>query len=62
MSRRAAGCENTGRWRASLQRCVRKLPADFREAIVLREMEELSCQEIATGVARAIVMFRLFRG
>jgi len=25
-------------------------------------MEELSCQEIATGVARAIVMFRLFRG
>jgi RNA polymerase sigma-70 factor (ECF subfamily) len=42
---------------------VQKLPADFREAIVLREMEELSYQEIAeiTGVARGTVMSRLSR-
>jgi RNA polymerase sigma-70 factor (ECF subfamily) len=44
-------------------RCVEQLPADFREAIVLREMEELSYQEIAeiTGVPRGTVMSRLSR-
>jgi DNA-directed RNA polymerase specialized sigma24 family protein len=30
-----------------VERCVLQLPSDFREAIVLREMEELSYQEIA---------------
>jgi RNA polymerase sigma factor (sigma-70 family) len=48
----------------AVERCVQELPADFREAIVLREMEELSYQEIAeiTGVPRGTVMSRLSRG
>jgi RNA polymerase sigma factor (sigma-70 family) len=47
----------------AVERCVRELPADFREAIVLREMEELSYQEIAeiTGVPKGTVMSRLSR-
>jgi RNA polymerase sigma factor (sigma-70 family) len=47
----------------TVERCVNELPADFREAIVLREMEELSYQEIAdiTGVPRGTVMSRLSR-
>jgi RNA polymerase sigma factor (sigma-70 family) len=47
----------------AVERCVQALPADFREAIVLREMEELSYQEIAeiTGVPRGTVMSRLSR-
>ena len=47
----------------AVERCVQELPADFREAIVLREMEELSYQEIAqiTGVPRGTVMSRLSR-
>jgi RNA polymerase sigma factor (sigma-70 family) len=47
----------------TVERCVQELPADFREAIVLREMEELSYQEIAeiTGVPRGTVMSRLSR-
>jgi len=47
----------------ALERCVSDLPSDFREAIVLREMEELSYQEIAdiTGVPRGTVMSRLSR-
>jgi RNA polymerase sigma-70 factor, ECF subfamily len=46
-----------------VERCVQELPADFREVIVLREMEELSYQEIAeiTGVPRGTVMSRLSR-
>jgi RNA polymerase sigma-70 factor (ECF subfamily) len=46
-----------------VERCVQQLPADFREAIVLREMEELSYKEIAeiTGVPRGTVMSRLSR-
>jgi RNA polymerase sigma-70 factor (ECF subfamily) len=46
-----------------VQRCVQQLPSDFREAIVLREMEELSYEEIAeiTGVPRGTVMSRLSR-
>jgi len=42
---------------------VEQLPPDFREAIVLREMEELSYNEIAeiTGVPRGTVMSRLSR-
>jgi RNA polymerase sigma-70 factor (ECF subfamily) len=44
-------------------RFVQQLPTDFREAIVLREMEELSYQEIAeiTGAPRGTVMSRLSR-
>lgn len=48
---------------AGLQRCIGELPEDFREAIVLREMEELSYREIAeiTGVPQGTVMSRLAR-
>jgi len=47
----------------AVERCVQELPADFREALVLREMEELSYQEIAeiTGAPRGTVMSRLSR-
>jgi RNA polymerase sigma-70 factor, ECF subfamily len=56
--------ESIGRERArGVERCVEQLPSDFREVIVLREMEELSYQEIAeiTGVPRGTVMSRLSR-
>jgi len=56
--------ESLGQERArAVERCVQALPADFREAIVLREMEELSYEEIAgiTGVPRGTVMSRLSR-
>jgi RNA polymerase sigma-70 factor, ECF subfamily len=56
--------ESLGHERARcVQRCVQQLPSDFREAIVLREMEELSYEEIAeiTGVPRGTVMSRLSR-
>jgi RNA polymerase sigma-70 factor (ECF subfamily) len=48
----------------AVERCVQELPSDFREVIILREMEELSYQEIAeiTGVPRGTVMSRLSRG
>lgn len=47
----------------AVEHCVGQLPSDFREAIVLREMEELSYNEIAeiTGVPRGTVMSRLSR-
>ncbi|MGA3185845.1 MAG: sigma-70 family RNA polymerase sigma factor [Bryobacteraceae bacterium] len=47
----------------AVEHCVEQLPADFREAIVLREMEELSYREIAemTGVPAGTVMSRLAR-
>ena len=48
---------------AQVQRAVRELPADFREVIVLRELEGLSYKEIA-AVARipiGTVMSRLAR-
>jgi RNA polymerase sigma-70 factor (ECF subfamily) len=47
----------------AVERCVSQLPLDFREAIILREMEELSYGEIAaiTGVPRGTVMSRLSR-
>jgi RNA polymerase sigma-70 factor (ECF subfamily) len=56
--------ESIGRERASsVERCVQQLPSDFREVIVLRELEELSYKEIAeiTGVPRGTVMSRLSR-
>lgn len=56
--------ESLGRERhRAVSDCVEKLPPDFREAIVLREMEELSYQEIAeiTGVPPGTVMSRLSR-
>jgi RNA polymerase sigma-70 factor (ECF subfamily) len=56
--------ESLGRERSrALERCVDHLPTDFREAIVLREMEELSYREIAeiTGVPAGTVMSRLSR-
>jgi RNA polymerase sigma-70 factor (ECF subfamily) len=47
----------------SLQNCLEALPLEFREAIVLRELEELSYKEIS-GIARVpmgTVMSRLAR-
>jgi len=48
---------------ASLRRAVQELPAEFREVIVLRELEELSYREIAemTGAPVGTVMSRLAR-
>jgi RNA polymerase sigma-70 factor (ECF subfamily) len=48
---------------ASLRNCLEALPLEFREAIVLRELEELSYREIS-GIARVpvgTVMSRLAR-
>ena len=46
-----------------MQRAVHALPADFREVIVLRELEGLSYREIATvaGIPIGTVMSRLAR-
>jgi RNA polymerase sigma factor (sigma-70 family) len=43
--------------------CIERLPLDFREVIILREMEQLSYEEIAgiTGVPTGTVMSRLSR-
>jgi RNA polymerase sigma-70 factor (ECF subfamily) len=47
----------------AVEQCVDQLPADFRETLVLREMEDLSYEAIAeiTGVPRGTVMSRLSR-
>ena len=49
--------------RSRLDRLIAKLPAEFREVIVLRELEELSYREIAeiTAVPVGTVMSRLAR-
>ena len=49
--------------RTVLAGCIEKLPLEFREVIVLRELEEMSYREIAeaTGVAIGTVMSRLSR-
>jgi RNA polymerase sigma-70 factor, ECF subfamily len=49
--------------RDMLHRAIELLPAEFREIIVLREMEDLSYKEIAavTGVPIGTVMSRLAR-
>ena len=46
-----------------VQHAVQELPADFREVIVLRELEELSYKEIAAvaGIPVGTVMSRLAR-
>jgi RNA polymerase sigma-70 factor (ECF subfamily) len=50
--------------RDALAQAIEELPMPFREAIILREMEGLSYQEIARicGVAIGTVMSRLARG
>jgi RNA polymerase sigma-70 factor, ECF subfamily len=50
--------------REQVGRALEQLPSDFREAIVLRELEGLSYKEIATtvGVPLGTVMSRLSRG
>jgi RNA polymerase sigma-70 factor (ECF subfamily) len=49
--------------RAMLERAVAALPTEFREVIVLREVEGLSYKEISdvTGVPMGTVMSRLAR-
>jgi RNA polymerase sigma factor (sigma-70 family) len=49
--------------RAALQRALDELPAEFREVIVLREVQELSYREISdvVGVPIGTVMSRLAR-
>jgi RNA polymerase sigma-70 factor (ECF subfamily) len=48
----------------SLQGCLEALPLEFREAIILRELEELSYKEISdvAGVPVGTVMSRIARG
>jgi RNA polymerase sigma-70 factor (ECF subfamily) len=50
--------------RAALQRAMAVLPEEFREVIVLREIQELSYREISdvVGVPIGTVMSRLARG
>jgi RNA polymerase sigma-70 factor, ECF subfamily len=49
--------------RATLEKALQELPAEFREVIVLRELEELSYKEISdiAGVPVGTVMSRLAR-
>src|SRR5205807_7302845 len=49
--------------RVALHRAIDELPPEFREVIVLRELEELSYKEIAevAGVPVGTVMSRLSR-
>lgn len=46
-----------------LRTCIDMLPAEFREVLVMRELEEMSYREIAdaTGLALGTVMSRLSR-
>ena len=48
----------------AVRAAIAQLPAEFREAVVLREMENYSYKEIAdiTGVQIGTVMSRLARG
>jgi RNA polymerase sigma factor (sigma-70 family) len=50
--------------REQVRQALEQLPLDFREAVVLREMEGLSYREIATtiGIPLGTVMSRLSRG
>jgi RNA polymerase sigma-70 factor (ECF subfamily) len=56
--------QSLGRERAqAVKSCIEQLPLDFREGIILREMEQLSYEQIAeiTGVPPGTVMSRLSR-
>jgi RNA polymerase sigma-70 factor, ECF subfamily len=57
----AAICADEGRW---LGAAVAELPREFREVLVLREMEDLSYREISqiAGAPIGTVMSRLARG
>ena len=46
-----------------LRRCIELLPVEFREVLVMRELEEMSYREIGatTGLAQGTVMSRLSR-
>ena len=48
----------------SLRTCVEALPVEYREVIVMRELQELSYREISevTGIPLGTVMSRLSRG
>ena len=48
---------------ASLRNCIEALPPEYREVVIMRELEELSYKEIAeaAGVAIGTVMSRLNR-
>jgi RNA polymerase sigma-70 factor, ECF subfamily len=46
---------------ARLTRALEELPAEFREVVVLRELEELSYREIVAGIPIGTVMSRLAR-
>ena len=50
--------------REQVRQALEQLPSDFREAIILREMEDLSYKEISAtlGVPIGTVMSRLSRG
>ena len=56
---RVADAEKTG----VLRDCIERLPTDFREVLVMRELEEMSYREIAgaTGLPIGTVMSRLAR-
>ena len=47
-----------------LDKAIRALPAEFREVVILRELEEMSYRDIAaaTGTPIGTVMSRLARG
>jgi RNA polymerase sigma factor (sigma-70 family) len=47
----------------ALRDCIQALPPEYREVVILRELEELSYKEISTaaGVALGTVMSRLNR-
>lgn len=49
---------------AKVRACVRELPDEYREAVVLRDMESLSYEEIATALSLPIgtVRSRIHRG
>jgi len=57
-------CVDAAQSRARIAGHLRALPAEFREALVLRELEDLSYREIADvlGVPIGTVMSRLSRG
>jgi RNA polymerase sigma-70 factor (ECF subfamily) len=48
----------------TVRRAIEELPVDLREVIVLRELEGMSCKDIAAvvGIPMGTVMSRLGRG